>query len=87
MNALMVIEQPKDTRQEYYLQKNERARREAQTDPCSYAGASELAKKIKTYWAERGRKVEVELEPFGYDHRAKADKYAIRSNMRNGWPT
>jgi hypothetical protein len=87
MNALIVIEQPKDNRQEYHRQKNERARREAQTDPCSYSGASELVKRIKRYWAERGYAVEVELKAIGYDHRAKADKYAIRSNMRNGWPT
>jgi len=55
-------------------------------DFCGHAGASELAERIRAYWAKRGHTVEIKLKNAGFHPTTRAARYEIESSLVNGLP-
>lgn len=62
-------------------------------DPVQYVpelsdelGAQRLKARIEAYWAERGRHVQIRIEPKGFTSQMRAVRFDVRSDMRNGMP-
>lgn len=58
-------------------------------DYLTYSGANELAKRIRLYWAERGKTVSTYVEVHRLPNAGGnlgGDLYCVRSNMVNGSP-
>ena len=56
-------------------------------DYCTREGAERLKQQIEDYWAERGRKVNVNLIKGGFLASMRSARTDVRSNMINGVPT
>jgi len=56
-------------------------------DYCTKDGAVRIKEKIEAYWAERGKKVEVNLVQGGFLASMRSARTDVRSNMINGIPT
>lgn len=56
-------------------------------DYCTKDGAVRIKEKIEAYWAERGKKVEVNLVQGGFLASMRSARTDVRSNMINGVPT
>ncbi len=55
-------------------------------DYCTREGAERLKQQIEEYWAERGRKVNVNLVKGGFLASMRSARTDVRSNMINGVP-
>lgn len=55
-------------------------------DYCTREGAERLKKQIEEYWAERGRKVSINLVQGGFLASMRSARTDVRSNMINGIP-
>lgn len=55
-------------------------------DYCTREGAERLKTQIEAYWAERGRKVNINLVNGGFLASMRSARTDVRSNMVNGIP-
>lgn len=55
-------------------------------DYCEAAGASQLAQRLRRFWAERGHLVCVEIKPTHTTHGSGRMIYCVRSDLINGLP-
>ena len=58
-------------------------------DHMTLSGANELARRIREYWAAKGKTVNTAVEAFrirGSGGNITGDLYCVRSNMVNGTP-
>jgi hypothetical protein len=56
-------------------------------DYCTREGAERIKQQIEDYWAERGRKVNINLVQGGFLASMRSARTDVRSNMINGVPT
>ena len=55
-------------------------------DYCTREGAERIKQQIEDYWAERGRKVSINLVKGGFLSSMRSARMDVRSNMINGIP-
>lgn len=55
-------------------------------DYCTREGAERIKQQIEDYWAERGRKVNINLVKGGFLASMRSARTDVRSNMVNGIP-
>ncbi len=56
------------------------------SDYCTREGAERIKQQIEDYWAERGRKVSINLIKGGFLASMRSARTDVRSNMVNGVP-
>lgn len=54
---------------------------------CTRKGAEALKAKIEAYWQEKGRPVQVWIEPRGFAVSLRGSHYVVRSDLVGGLPT
>ena len=55
-------------------------------DFLGQAGANEIVRRLKKYWAERGCEIHTWFVVLDTKNSAREQVYCVRSDMKNGWP-